>query len=173
MLFMLMLASLSAQDTDEAPAINWQNWQSQTAPEGGQKTIIYLYTDWCNLCKKLEREAFQDSSVLAILSENYLTIKLDAVTKTDLDYKGETYSYVRKGKLGYHELAAKLLEGQLSFPSFVFLDEEQNLIQVIHGYQDIDYFLTLLNYYGRDHYLKTPWRTFQRQFSLEQLAEKG
>lgn len=45
--------------------------------------------------------------------------------------KDKEYKHVKNGAKGYHELAIHFLQGQMSYPSMVFLDEDLNLIQSI------------------------------------------
>ena len=113
---------LSAQ-TPAVDIIDWEQWESAAITQNEGKTLIYVYADWCTLCKKLEEEALTDTLSQQLINSNFTLVGLNAQSKEDLSYQGEEYSYVRKGSMGYHELAAKLLEGRLAFPSLVFLDE--------------------------------------------------
>ena len=171
LILILNYGMLNAQS--DAQFIDWQQWEEKLAEEdkGQRKTLVYVYTSWCTLCKKLEQEAFTDSTTQTLLQENFTLVGLDAESKEELQFKDEDYRYVRKGSMGYHELAAHLLEGRLAFPSLVFLDEESRVIQVIHGYQGLEHFNLLLRYYGQDHYKNLPWRSFQRQYGVGQITD--
>lgn len=161
---------LSAQTA--APLIDWQEWQEEiTVGNASTKTLVYVYTDWCTLCKKFEQEALTDSVTNKLMTENFQIVGLNAESRADLRFKDEEYQYKRDGNLGYHELAAHLLDGRLAFPSLVFLDEDTQVIQVIHGYQGIEHLNLLLRYYGRDHYKSLPWGSFQRQYGAGQITD--
>ena len=71
---------------------------------------------------------------------------------------------VKNGMRGYHELAAEITRGQLSFPTVVFLDEKIEVIQSIPGYRDTKEFETIATYFGRNEHLKTPWETYQKNY---------
>lgn len=169
-LFLVLNSGLLCAQSN-ATFIDWQQWEDQLAENDQSKTLVYVYTSWCTLCKKLEQEAFADSTTRTLLLDNFALVGLDAESKEELQFQEEDYSYVRKNNMGYHELAAHLLDGRLAFPSLVFLDEESNVIQVIHGYQGLEHFNLLVRYYGEDHYKNMPWRSFQRQYGVGQITD--
>jgi len=52
----------------------------------------------------------------------------------------------------------------LSYPTYVFLDEDINLLQVIPGYRQAKEFEYILNFFGGDYYKTTPWAKFEKEF---------
>jgi thioredoxin-related protein len=46
----------------------------------------------------------------------------------------------------------------------VFLDEYQNLIQPVPGYQDAAKMEAIINYFGSDSHKRVPWETYERNF---------
>ena len=87
-------------------------------------------------------------------------VKLDGEGKEPIDFKGKTYKYVPSGKRGYHELAAALLQGRLSYPTVVFMDEQLNMLSPVPGYQKPDPFLNIARYFGDNIYLEKDWKTY-------------
>lgn len=169
--FALSTILLHAQNS-KIPVLDWKQWsEAPAAEENSNKTLVYVYTNWCTLCKKLEQEAFTDSLTQKLIQDNFILVGLDAESRSDLQFNDKEYSYVRKGNMGYHELAADLLDGRLAFPSLVFLDQQGRVLQVIHGYQGLEHFNLLLRYYGQDHYKRLPWGSFQRQFMNGQVTD--
>ena len=169
-LLILALGSIFAQSS-LPPIVEWNTWETNRNQTEGRKTLVYVYTDWCTLCKKMEREAFTDSTIQTLVAAEFTLVGLNAENKAELNFQGEQYEYVRKGNLGYHELAAYLLDGRLAFPSLVFLSEEGEVIQAIHGYHGKQHLEMLLRYYGEDYYRNTPWTSFQRQYSTGQITD--
>ena len=85
--------------------------------------------------------------------------------KEDITFKERLYKFNSAGgRKGYHELASDLLKGRMSYPTVVFLDEDLNVIQPIPGYSDAPKFEAIINYFAGDHYKKTPWSTFEKNF---------
>lgn len=171
-LMMLFSTGLWAQQV-ASTAINWRSWpqtETSAAPGGGQKMLIYLFTDWCAWCKRMDGEVFANQDLAGLINQYFVPVKLNAETRDPLTFRGREYRYVRDGKLGYHELAAEWLNGRLSFPSIIFIDENQQVIQAVSGVKTLEQLEQIVLYFGQNHYLSTPWTTFQRNFR-SQLTE--
>jgi thiol:disulfide interchange protein DsbD len=95
--------------------------KKQVAKETGKMVLIYFYTDWCSICKKLKSTTLVDPRVNKALSENYVALK---VNMTDDDDKGS--QEIKKKYQVYGP------------PVFVFYDKEGNKLddETLYGYQD-------------------------------------
>jgi len=102
-------------------------------------------------------------------AENYYAVKFDAEDRSDIDFDGKVYKYVKNGKRGYNELAVALTRGQLSFPTIVFLDESNKLIQPIPGFQNAESFEMIATYFGEDHFKDTPWKRYTTTYKKNTL----
>ena len=163
----------------QAQDINWISWEeavqlSQTDAQP-KKIFVDVYTDWCGWCKVMDRETFAKSEVYEVLNRDFYSVKFDAEQREDIKVGSKTYSYVGQGRRGYHELAATLLNGQLSYPTVVFLDgvdrveraiaaqngvstevARQNMIILgdlalvapMPGYQKVEQLLPMLEHFG-------------------------
>lgn len=151
----------------EAPdTIHWMTWEqmmekSKTQP---RKVVVDVYTEWCGWCKRMDASTFSDPRVANYINQTYYPVKFDAEQKADIVFKDKTYKFVKNGMRGYHELAAEITRGQLSFPTVVFLDENIDVIQSIPGFRDTKEFETIATYFGRNEHLKTPWETYQKNY---------
>lgn len=140
---------LSASEATPKTMIPVKTWYSiqevqQLQQDNPKKVIVDIYTDWCRWCKVMDETTFSDAATLAYLQENYYLVKLNAETPTAINFKGTNYEFVKGGRKGYHQLAAALLNGGLSYPSFVVLDENLNTIEVIKGYKEAKAFRAAL-----------------------------
>lgn len=161
-----------ANDT-EPSAITWMTWAEAMQAQAlePKKLLVYLHTDWCVLCRRMEGGPFQDSTLVEFVNNNFYPIKFDAESRETWIFHDEEYAYVREGNLGYHELAAKFLDGQLSFPSLVFIDPNLEVIQSVSGYKEGRELERILVYFGLDYYMKTPWSTFERTYQSQGFAD--
>lgn len=105
-----------------------------------KKVIVDIYTNWCRWCKVMDQKTFTDPTLIHYLNENYYMVKFNAESKTDIIFKGKKYNYVSNGQRGYNTLAAELVKGRLSYPSFVVLDESLNHLKVTHGFKNAPQF---------------------------------
>ncbi|MBN2764005.1 MAG: hypothetical protein JXR41_13000, partial [Bacteroidales bacterium] len=87
-------------------------------------------------------------------------VKFNAEQKEDVTVNGKTYKFIAAGSRGYHELAAALLNGNLGYPSVVFLDENANMIQPLQGFIRARQFDQIINFIGGDHYKTQKWEEF-------------
>jgi thioredoxin-related protein len=144
----------------------------QKAGKKGKKIFIDIYTDWCGWCKKMDKETFEAPSIAAYLNEHFYPVKFNAEQREPVKFRTHTFNFVAQGNRGYHELAASLLEGNMSYPTVVFLNERVEMLQRIPGYLDIPTFDMILHYLAEEHYTQTPWNTFQQQYQ-QRKANQG
>jgi len=69
------------------------------------------------------------------LAENYHLIKFNAEQKEPIQYNGRTYEWKAGGRKGYNTLARDMLEGQMSYPSMVYYNEDKIKIIAVPGYK--------------------------------------
>ncbi len=157
----------------EASRVNWMTYEQaiaaleteRRAGRKGKKIFIDVYTDWCGWCKRMDKETFQQPQIANYLNTHFYPVKFNAEQREDINFAGHTFKYVANGQRGYHELAVALLEGKMSYPTVVFLNENVELLQRIPGYLDVPTFDMILHYLAEEHYLKTPWETFQKEYA--------
>lgn len=161
----LILLSLGTF-TVQAQQVQWLSWEqaSEMVANGTDKKVfIDVYTDWCGWCKRMDKDTFQNAEVAKYMTDNFLMVKLDGEAKENMDYKGRTFKYVPSGRRGYHELAATLMRGRLSYPTVVFLDEKMNMLSPVPGYQKPEPFLNIARYFGDNIFKEKDWKTYSGQ----------
>lgn len=150
--------------------VNWMSLDQamEKCKTEKRKIFIDVYTDWCGWCKHMDSTTFVDPAVARYLNDHYYPVKFNAEQSEDITFKDKVYHFKKSGNRGYHELAAFWLNSRLSFPTVVFLDENQNLIQPVPGYQDATKMETIIHYFGTDSHRKTPWETYEKNFTSGQ-----
>jgi len=130
-----------------------------------RKIYIDMYTDWCGWCKVMDKKTFTDQNIADHLNTNFYAVKFDAEGKENVVFKDQTFKFVAQGSRGYHELAAALMQGKMSYPTSVFLDENLNVIAPLPGYQKPEQLNPILEFIGDDHYKTSNYEQF--------LSKKG
>ncbi|MEL7270018.1 MAG: DUF255 domain-containing protein [Bacteroidota bacterium] len=150
--------------TISAQKVEWMSWEEALALSESdaepKKIFVDVYTDWCGWCKKMDKDTFQNEAVAAYMKENFYMVKMDAEGKDPIDFQGKTFKYVPSGRRGYHELAAALLQGKMSYPTVVFLDEKLNMLSPVPGYQKAKPFLKIAKYFGDNIYKDKDWKSY-------------
>ena len=129
-----------------------------------RKIFIDVFTSWCGWCKNMDKATFGQQYIIKYINENYYPVKLDAEQRNDINFKSKTYHFVTQSGVGFNELAAEFLKGQLSYPTIVFLDEDLNLIQAIQGFRPPEQFEKIMTYFGEDNHKKVPWIKYEKAY---------
>ncbi|MCP2045111.1 thioredoxin fold domain-containing protein [Pontibacter sp. HSC-36F09] len=143
--------------------INWISMEeaAEKIKKQPRKVVIDVYTDWCGWCKKMDKSTFTDPAVVAYINRNYYAVKLDAEGKNPITLNGHTYTYQEQYRA--HELAVALLQGQMSYPTTVYLDEKFNMLTPVPGYLDATTFHQVLTYFGDNHHKSKTWEEYTQK----------
>ncbi len=147
--------------------VGWMTWEEAAVMMESQdkKVLLNVYTDWCGWCKRMDTTTFNAAPIAAYINNSFYPVRFNAERQKAIEYQGQIYQFVEKGKRGYHQFAAEMLKGRMSFPSVVFLDEKGNVIQSIVGYKSPEEFEQILTYFAEDYYKETPWSAFKRNYA--------
>ncbi|AUC14103.1 thioredoxin [Tenacibaculum sp. SZ-18] len=158
--FVISVFTVNAQD------VNWLSFEEalELNKKNPKPIMIDLYTDWCGWCKKMDATTYKNEVIVKYINDNYYAVKMDGEGKDDITFKGRTFKFVQKGRSKYHELAAAILNGKLSYPSTAFFDSKEQLIQAVPGYLVKERFEKILAYFSGEAYKNTPWQDFEKNF---------
>lgn len=170
--FILLSIPILSFITPVTGQINWLTWEEAQAKNAKEprKIIVDVYTQWCGWCKKMDKETFAHPDIVKYINKHYYAIKFDAETKTDIQFKDNVYQFVRSGNSGYHQLAAEITFGKLSYPTIVFLDEKLTVLQPIPSYKDPVALDKILKFFAEDYYQTTPWKKYEEMYNSKTLA---
>lgn len=150
----------------EETTVKWMTFEEAVEKSKTEKKKIFIdvYTDWCGWCKVMDKKTFSEAKVAKILNENFYPVKFNAEQTEDVVFNGTTFKYVGSGGRGTHQLAAALLNNQLSYPTVVFLDEEFRIIQPLPGYREAPEFHMIAKFIGEGHYKTKKWEDWQASY---------
>lgn len=148
-----VLTSVQAQE------VNWVSFEEalELNKKEPRKFLIDLYTDWCGWCKRMDKDTYSNSEVVEVINKNFYAVKFNAEQREDVRLEDHTFKFVAQGRRGYHELAAALTNGSLSYPTTVFMTEKVEIIQPIGGYMKPADFLPIIKFIGEDHFKTISW----------------
>lgn len=157
--------SLIAWNKPPAPSKPEVKWVSlKEAEEMYKKSprpiLIDLYTDWCGWCKVMDKQTYANRQVSEYINAKFYAVKLDAEQKESLVFNGKTYRFNPQYRT--HEIALYLTNGNLSYPTTVFLPSPGNQPQAVAGYlkpKDIE---PIIKYFGEGKYGKIAFSEFEK-----------
>ncbi len=168
---LIWLASFGQSGTPANP-VKWMTFEEAVKRSDHEKRPIFIdvYTDWCGYCKVMDKNTFSDPAIAKLLNEEYYAVKFNAEQMEPVTFRGTTFNYVPSGRGGYHQLAASLLNNQLSYPNFVFLTEDFKIVPMIPGrpslpgYRPPQEFHIFLQYVADKGYLEKQLADYQKTY---------
>ncbi len=129
----------------EKTTIKWYSLSEamELAKKEPRPIILDVYTDWCTWCKHMDRTTFSQSNIASYINKNFYAAKFNAETLEDIEFKDKKYINRKIGRNPTHDLAVKILDGKLSYPSIVFYSRDGKKT-IVPGYKepkDIEPFL--------------------------------
>jgi thioredoxin-related protein len=164
--FVMVAMTMEENGASEAQPVSWMTFEEAIKKSKTEKRRIFVdvYTDWCGWCKVMDKNTFSDPVVAKLLNEKFYAVKFNAEQQEDIIFDGTTFKFIANGSRGYHQLAAALLNNQLSYPTVVFLDEDFKMLQPLPGYREAPEFHKIAQFIAEGHYKTIKWEAFQATY---------
>lgn len=172
-LFIILVFCSSFKLQNAKPVEEGIHWYSFTEAvelnkKNPKKIFIDVYTDWCGWCKVMDKSTFPNPVIVKLLNKNFYCVKLNAEMKDTVRFNNVTFINPNPTvSRSTHQLAASLLNNQLSYPTTVYLDENINMLQAIPGYQKPEQLEPILVFLGEGKYKTTSWDEFIKSYKGE------
>ena len=139
--------------------INWIPLEKAKvlARKHNQKILIFFYKKDCAYCETMKQKTLSDPTVIKIIHNNFLPVKIDSRTKETIIYNGVSYGNQQPASSGRHdwrhdfyaEVATFNYSGnpQITTPSIVLFNNRFEKISVIPGNKPKEHLLRLLKKY--------------------------
>ena len=120
-----------------AQEVKWHTFSEaiELNKKAPRKIFIDVYTEWCGWCKVMDKETFTHPVIAKILNENFYAVKFDAEREDTVVFQNHTFVNQGEGRRPTHQLAIAMLNGKMSYPSIVFMSEQNQLIAAVPGFQ--------------------------------------
>ena len=160
----LILSSMNSVQPPETP-VQWISIEEaiEKLKTEKRKVFIDVYTDWCGWCKKMDKATYTNPSIIEQIEKDYYFVKFNAERKEAIVFRDKTFSFNTQYRS--HELAVGLLNGKMSYPSTVFLDENMDMLTVVPGYLEPDQLAPILKYFGENVYKEKTWDEYQKSIA--------
>lgn len=147
----------------DSTSIEWLDWDEVQArmKKEPRKVWVDVYTDWCGWCKRMDNTTFKNKEVIKYMNEKFYAVKFNAEKQDSIRFMGNMY-YL---EMGTSQLATELMRGQMSYPTFIFMEENFQNHFPIPGYQPVDKIEGILKFLGENTYKTMKWEEFQQDFT--------
>lgn len=161
---LVLFTSTTILRATEPEKIKWITIQEaeKLCQKEPRKIIVDVYTDWCGWCKKMDASTFTNPVIVKYINQKYYAVKFNAETKDTLRFNGSTFAYVPEYKA--NELAVSLLNGQMSYPTTVYLNEKFEVLSPVPGFLKPIMLEKILKYFGENTQTAMKWEEFQKTF---------
>ena len=118
-----------------------------------KKVFIDLYTNWCGWCKRMDISTFKDPIIINYLNSKFYAVKFNGETKDTIIFNNHKFynsdplllkKLIQNLEERHIGLLILFLDGKLSYPSYVILDENLVRLMVYNGYKKVDEMLGIL-----------------------------
>jgi thioredoxin-related protein len=153
--------------------IKWMSFEQavELSKKTPKKIFIDVYTGWCGWCKVMDAQTFTNPVIIKNMNKYFYAVKLDAEMKDSVHFQGNVFINPNPSQRGStHQLAAALLNNQMSYPTTVYLDENFALLSPVAGFLKPENMEPILKFYGENHYKSTKWEEFSQSFKGEVKA---
>ncbi|NOU37837.1 MAG: DUF255 domain-containing protein [Ferruginibacter sp.] len=164
LIFTFFILSFTNNKKDK---INWITIQelNEIYASNPKPILIDIYTNWCGWCKEMDRKTYQHNKLTAYINEHYYAVKLDAETKEELTFNNKKYKYNKQYKT--NDLAIYLTNGQLSYPTTVFINAPNTQPAPIPGFMKPKEMEAPLKYFGEKEDTKQTYVNFNKNLKAE------
>ncbi len=144
--------------------VKWQTIDAASKSKIGEKMyLVDFYTDWCGYCKKMDRETFNDPTVIKIIKKYFFPVKFNAEGSNSFDWFGQTYRPATNGRNRTHEFA----RGVRGYPTIALYKADGTLFQAIPGYNPPKDFVVILWYLVSGDYNRYSFERYSQIFDKE------
>lgn len=154
----------------ETSLVKWMSFEEafKKSKDTSKPLIIDVYTDWCGWCKHMMKTTYSSPTIAQFINENFYPVKFDAETQDTIEYMGVKYFNPRKDKRSTHQLAIKLLNSSLSYPTTIFLSRDKKFNMLAAGFLEENKIAPMLVYMNENVYQMAAYDDFKASF--EEMA---
>jgi len=161
---------LKSSEKTTSEKIHWYTFQEavELNKKNPKKLYIDVYTDWCGWCKKMDASTFTNPVIIKDMNKYYYAVRLNAEMKDTIVFQNHTFVNQQPNiERSVHDLASALLNGQMGYPTAVYMDENYAIISPMPGYQTPEALEPILVFIGENKSQENKYEDFLKTFKSE------
>ncbi len=149
---------ITSRQIEKSDKIVWLSYDEavELSRKEPKKIFVDVYTNWCGWCKRMDATTLQDPAIVGYMNEKFYAVKLNAESNKKVNYKGT--------EMTEQQLASRIFKAS-GYPTTVYLTPDEDILQPIPGYLDVDMLNKILHFYGDEHFKTTSWERFSKSFN--------
>ena len=161
----IMLGSAFTNNPVAPAKVKWLTLaELQVAYQKEPKPILFdIYTDWCGWCKVMDRDTYQKDNVADYINKQYYAVKFNAESRDSVILGNKKFAY--EAAYRANGLAVYLMNGQMSFPTTVFLPAVNAQPAPLAGFMKPSELEAPLKYFGDGAYQNQNFQEFVKTFT--------
>jgi len=163
----IIIALIALTGFAQKTKVNWYSFEKavELNKQEPKKILVDVYTDWCGWCKKMKKNTFNHPEIANYINKNFYAVRFDAESDKKVSFNGRTFIKKGDSRKRPHQLAIALLQGKMSYPSVAYLDENNNLITTVPGYQEPKDIEPILKFFVEDAYKRKSFQEFKKNYN--------
>jgi len=141
--------------------LSWDDVQIKMKKEP-RKVWVDVYTDWCGWCKRMDATTFKNPELIKYMNTKFYAVRFNAEKMDSIRFLGTLYTI--QPQTHTNELAVKWMNGQLSYPTGIFMEESFMNPQPVPGYHPVPEMEMILKFLGENVYKKQKFDEYQKTF---------
>ena len=159
--------TVNAQTTPQKPTdavIKWYSIEEAQAlnAKAPRKFFIDMYTTWCGWCRVMDANTFSQPDIIQYMNTYFYPVKFNAEGKDAATFAGQAFK--KQQNMQFHDLAIALMQGQMSFPTSIFLYENLQPFTIVPGYLPPEKLRPILVFIAQNYYQKMNFDDFSKQW---------
>lgn len=126
--------------------------------------LIDFYTDWCGWCKHMMRTTYSTQGLADYINNYFYPVKVDAETHDTIHFMDTIFTNPNPAKRSPNSFAVKMLNGQLSYPSTVFMSSDFKFQFNTAGYLEVQSIEPMLIFMAEGVFKATNYNDFSQSF---------
>ena len=170
------IAAFTSKHTTPNPPITvekikWLSWAeaAELNKKTPKKILVDVYTSWCGWCKVMDKQTFTNDTIADYLNKYYYCVKLDAEGHDTIRFDNKDFVFISPekggGRNGVHTLAYALLDGNMGYPSIVYLTEKYERTAISPGYKTPEKLLPELRFTVEEAFKTQTFENYLKNYS--------
>jgi thioredoxin-related protein len=172
LLFLVNVVTPAFSQDAEGSRVKWMKLEEAMVKvkKEPKPIIMDFYTDWCGWCKKMMSSTYADEGLASYINTYFYPVKFDAEGKDTVEFLGKKYGPTSMENKRPHELAVKLLNNNLMYPTTLFMngyEKEKDAFQmnmIASGYLDAQKISPILIFTLENAYKNASMDDFDKEF---------